>query len=108
MAAAPELDDAATENILRVNGIIDDQFNPTDANVGPGMSFNEYIKNCFSGRVGILYNADPDTEGSEGVTDDTCTQSGTPLPGDTVGKYDRYAALYGYLVDRDAMVEDLQ
>ncbi|HSX16755.1 MAG TPA: hypothetical protein VLH86_01500 [Patescibacteria group bacterium] len=108
MANSPDLDQGQTEDILRQNGMIDDKGNPTDKQVGQGLSFMEYAKDCFSGRPGVLYTASPDQAGNDSPEDDTCTQAGTALPGDNVGKYDRFAAFFGYLQDRDAMTEKLQ
>jgi hypothetical protein len=106
MANAPELSMNETEKILTAAQQIDDKGNPTDTKApGSDKSFNDYIALCFSGRPGILYNPHPDQEGNDSFTDNTCTEHGPALPGDNVGRYDRFANWYGFLNDRTSLEE---
>lgn len=105
MAETPRLPLQETEAILKHFGLIDDSGTPTTQNQGGGLNFHDYVENCFRGRPGILYTANPDTSGNASPEDDTCAVSGDKLPGDSVGKYDRYASWWGYIVDRDSMVD---
>jgi|GEM_PF-1746406 len=104
MAEAPDFD-PGSEALLRSEGMIDGKGYPTDAKQGDDLSFSEYVQDCHSGRPSPLYNGDPDKDGNEPATDNTCVEAGTPLPGDTVGRYERFSAWYGYLADRDSIVE---
>lgn len=109
MANSPALDLKETKRILKDNKQIDDTGAPTDTKAGgdDNKSFNDYIALCFSGRPGILYNPHPDKEGNDSFTDDTCTESGPPLPGDSVGRYDRFAFWYGCRNDEESTLEQL-
>ncbi len=103
MADTPNLDIPQTETILKQNGQIDAQDNPV-----AGKEFANYISDCFRGRTGILYNANPKQDGTDsGAADNTCVESGIPLSGDSVGQNDRFAAYYGYMTDRDNIVQEV-
>ena len=106
-ADSPELDLDQTESILKKYNLVDDTGTPTDNTQGDGLSFNDYIDDCFRGRPGILYTASPDKSGNDNPEDDTCVVDGDPLPGDNVGKYLRYAAWWGYIVDRDSALDQV-
>ena len=124
MAYSPDLmlNDNSTEAILHQYGLIDDSETPTDqAPPTGGLSFKAYVDNCFRGRPGILYTANPDQEGNASPEDDTCVVSGNALPGDftttkdengktvrkPVGVYDRYSQMWGYIVDRDTFIDQV-
>jgi hypothetical protein len=107
-ASAPDIDMDENEAILKKFGLIDEKGFPTSTKPDGEPSFAEYVKNCFSGRPGILYTAVPDQAGNASAVDDTCTSSGKTLPGDTIGRYDRFAAQFGYYADSVSIGEDYQ
>jgi hypothetical protein len=114
MAHDPDLDQDETEQILLQNKLINDQGDPTDEKI-PGLkdyTFNQFIKDCQSGRTGILY-ADPSVDADaykngeidpeskvKGTDVNPCVDPGPNLPGDSVGVLERLTAWNGYLDDQ--------
>jgi lysophospholipase L1-like esterase len=102
MAHTPNLDIQETEAVLKQTKQIDEKDNPV-----PSSEFDKYIKDCFSGRTGILYNPEVSENGTNDPNDNSCVEAGSPFPGDNVGRNDRFTTYYGYIVDRENIVQDV-
>ncbi|HSX46831.1 MAG TPA: hypothetical protein VLF87_02490, partial [Patescibacteria group bacterium] len=102
VVAAPNLNIDDTRQILLNNNMI-------DAKGSPQGEFTSYISDCQSGRAGIIYKAEVSSSGTTSTDepDTQCISSGTPLNGDNIGRYDRFSAYYGYLVDLQGMSEEI-
>lgn len=109
IAATPDLDVSKTEEKLRELNLIDTEGAPV-----PGTDYAAYVEYCFSGRPALLYDPNIDMDKNDELVAKmgACTLSGKNenggiLPGDTEGKYDRYANWYGYMVDEDNLAEEI-
>ncbi len=112
MAEAPLLDTDETEAVLRrgINGkpLIDSEGFAIDY---PDENYDEdlhdFIEYCHSGRPAILYNDNLTGEGTAEPEDGTCVEPGTPLPGDDVGRFERFTDWCGYMSDRENLIDDI-
>ncbi len=111
----PVLDNEATNDILKSNAQISSSGDPIS-----GSEYEKFIENCFSGRPGLGHPPEFKDDGSSEPIDPTCIVGAgdpydDPIAGDvpdeegekTPSKKERYAALYGYKVDEENFLADL-
>ncbi len=103
LAYTPDINIDETRAILTANNDLD----PVTGNQRAGSDFANYIDDCLSGRTGILYAKEVDKNGGNRPESNHCVDTGSALPGDTVGQNDRYTAYYGFLVDKENFVATL-
>jgi lysophospholipase L1-like esterase len=101
VASAPDLDNDETEAILIANDQV------SEAGEITGTEFKEYVQACHSGRPAILYSPEVNKNNTESIVENRCVDDGDPLPGDSVGRNLRYADYYGYDVDEQNFVDDI-
>ncbi len=112
MANSPDLslDLDQTQSILRQYNLINDDGTPTDQDPpSGGLSFTKFADTCFGARPGstLFYKADPNKDGSDDPEDDTCVISGSKLPGDSVGVYERYSHWWGFNDDTEGILGNI-
>lgn len=73
----------------------------------PGSEYEKFINRCHSGAASVVYKTDVSDAGTENATDTTCLTPGEPLPGDSVGKHDRFTNFYGYMSDEANISEEI-
>jgi hypothetical protein len=97
----PDLDPLESLKILADNDLVDDQDQPKG-------EFSDYVEKCFSGspNTAVTMTLKDDGTGNAPRFTDECIKSGDPLPGDTVGRYDRFTAYYGYIVDITDLLDE--
>lgn len=118
-AYSPNLDDGEddeTETILRNANQIDDE-----GKVVPESEFEDYINLCLKGNLPQYYNAEISKEGTNDIGQrfayqigggheaDPCVGpvKGKPLPGDSVGRFERYRQWNSYIrVDEPATIQE--
>lgn len=79
VASMPDIDLTIAEQVLQKNGMIDAKGEPIE-----GSEYANFIKNCMSGRSGILYTEKIDTNGTDEEASDTCVGGGLPTLSYTV------------------------
>lgn len=76
VATIPDLDLDKTESVLTSNNMIDADGRPV-----PGSDYDNFIKDCLSGRTGLAYSPEVAKDGTEDIDASNCTKTGGTLAG---------------------------
>lgn len=102
MGYTPDISIDESEEILLGHNQIDVEGNPI-----PESEYEKYIEMCHSGASTVIYKNEVSDAGTEESTQTECITPGDPLPGDTIGKHERFTAFYGYTVDEANLSEEI-